>query len=714
MPPKELSEAALDARYEPGTPVRYFGHFQLLDEGREGGMGVVYHARQLNLKREVALKMILGHCLRSADLVRRFRREVEVLARLDHPNVLPIFEVGEQHGQHYYCMKWVAEGSLADQFERWRLSGPGELKERQRRLVELLLGITRGVQHAHQRGILHRDLKPANVLVDAAGQPYVADFGLAKWAEDEEGGKTQTRAVLGSPAYMSPEQAAGGERELTTATDVWALGVILYELLTGQRPFVGSNNAAILKRVLEMEPEGPRRVDPRIDRDLETICQKCLEKEPGRRYTSAEALGEELKRWLRGEPIAARPVTGLERLGKWARRRPVVAGWIGATALALVLGFLGTTWQWRQARENAHLETVQRALADERADAIRHGYYAAKVVFAQQAVVEGRYDVARAHLDEFVPGPDEADIRGFSWRLVDRLLASIQPVEWADESAPEPVHAVAQDGSLLAVNEALEIKVWHLGEHRLIATVPDLDTSMLALAFSADNRWLVGAGADATLRLWETTSGQELRRLTADTPLAALSWTLSAGVVGLTENGLLKGWDDRLENERDIRQFAFKRVEIAAFSPNGVWVAMTGDEGLLVAQWLLPVEPLRLGGYEGTLHALAFSSDGQWLAATGLWERAPRVWRLPKGEPGQPLVPGLPMSTSVAFSSEGAEVIAGSGTGGLRVWELDTGRSRADWFGHNGAVLGVAATAGGRSLVSWGGCRQTDSQLATV
>jgi eukaryotic-like serine/threonine-protein kinase len=223
LPPQELPEATADARYEPGTAVRYFGHFELLDEGREGGMGVVYHARQLNLKREVALKMILGHCLRSADLVRRFRREVEVLARLDHPNVLPILEVGEQNGQHFYSMKWVAEGSLADQFERWRLSGPGEVKERQRRLVELLLGITRGVQHAHQRGILHRDLKPANVLVDAAGQPYVADFGLAKWAEDEEGRQNADAGGAGiAGVYVA---RTGGGRGTGTDDSDRCLGV---------------------------------------------------------------------------------------------------------------------------------------------------------------------------------------------------------------------------------------------------------------------------------------------------------------------------------------------------------------------------------------------------------------------------------------------------------------------------------------------------------
>jgi peroxiredoxin len=305
-----------------------FGDYVLVEEIARGGMGVIFRAREKSLNRTVALKMVLAGKLATPDQVRRFRHEAEEASRLDHPNIVPIYRVGEYRGQHYFTMKLIEAGTLREQEH-----GP---RADLRRIAKLVADVAHAVHCAHQHGILHRDIKPSNILMDREGKPHVTDFGLVKHlsGSSDADADTQSGAIVGTPGYMSPEQAAS-RKDLTTATDIYSIGAVLYYLITGQTPFVADSTMDTLVKVLEEDPVPPQQLNSRCDRDLETICLTCMNKDPKRRYASAEALGRDLERYLAGEPIHARRVSRVERVRKWVRRRPLAA------ALAAVLAVGG-------------------------------------------------------------------------------------------------------------------------------------------------------------------------------------------------------------------------------------------------------------------------------------------------------------------------------------------------------------------------------------
>ncbi|HEU5239531.1 MAG TPA: protein kinase, partial [Pyrinomonadaceae bacterium] len=309
-----------------------FGDYELLEEIGRGGQGVVFRARQKSLNRTVALKVIsLGQWASKAHL-RRFRLEAEAAARLEHPGIVPIHEVGERDGSCYFSMKFVEGGQLDAVVRQAPLSI--------RHAVELIAKVARTVHYAHEHGILHRDIKPGNILLDAKGEPHLTDFGLARLVESESS-VTQTLDVLGTPSYMAPEQAVGNNAAVTGATDVYGIGAVLYQLLTGQPPFAGGTTYETIKLVLDTEPRPPRLLNPKVDRDLSTICLKCLEKDPKRRYSSALALAEDLERWLKHEPIQARHTGAFARGRKWVQRNPARALSVASlVALAAAAGWI--------------------------------------------------------------------------------------------------------------------------------------------------------------------------------------------------------------------------------------------------------------------------------------------------------------------------------------------------------------------------------------
>jgi serine/threonine-protein kinase len=311
------------------------GDYELLEEIGRGGQGVVFRARQKSLNRNVALKVIgLGQWATPAHL-KRFRLEAEAAASLDHPYIVPIYEVGEQDGQCYFSMKFIEGGQLDQVIQQRPISV--------RQAAELIAKVARTVHYAHEHGILHRDIKPGNILLDAKGETHLTDFGLARLVESEST-VTRTLEVLGTPSYMAPEQAAGDNAKLTRATDVYGLGAVLYQLLTGHPPFAGGTTYETIKLLLETEPRQPRLWNPKIDRDLSTICLKCLGKDPQRRYSSALALAEDLERWLKHEPIRARRTGVLTRGKKWVRRNPTTAV-LTALLVALLAAISVIIWK---------------------------------------------------------------------------------------------------------------------------------------------------------------------------------------------------------------------------------------------------------------------------------------------------------------------------------------------------------------------------------
>jgi tRNA A-37 threonylcarbamoyl transferase component Bud32 len=487
-----------------------FGDYELLGEIARGGMGVVFKARQKSANRLVALKRIKSGELADEAEVRRFHAEAEAAANLDHPNIVPIYEVGEHSGQHYFSMKLVDGGGLHRRLNEYADDPPAA--------VRLLAAVARAVHHAHRRGILHRDLKPSNILLDDHGQPHVTDFGLAKKIEGDAG-LTQSGAIVGTPEYMAPEQATA-RKDLTVAADLWALGAILYALLTGRPPFHGENVLETLRQVVEAKPEPPRALNAKVDSDLEVMCLKCLRKEPEGRYPSADALADDLERWLRGEPIAARPPGRGERLAKWARRNPVVAGLIAATVAVAVTGAGAFAWQFRQAVQARHTaeqregdarteaanaraaegrERDERVLkekalgeAEASAENTRAVLYVTRCNLAVAALRAGDHAQAEHLLELMKPEPGRRDLRAFEWYFLDRLLRgnrSVVRLEGVDEGGPL-IH-FTDDRRWALRQEQGALRVWDTATGKVARVVPlEAGATYWCLGcFDGSHRW---------------------------------------------------------------------------------------------------------------------------------------------------------------------------------------------------------------------------------
>jgi len=345
------------ARESTSKVVKYFGQYELVSEIARGGMGIVYRARQRNLNRTVALKMILSGAIAAPEDVKRFYTEAEAAASLEHPNIVPIYEIGEHEGQHFFSMALVDGKSLAEPLK----DGPLGAKE----AAAIMAKVADAIDYAHSKGVIHRDIKPANILIDPKGDPKITDFGLAR-IDEGDSILTRTGLILGTPSFMPPEQASGKVRDIGPASDVYSIGATLYCLITGQPAFQGSSPLETLNMVLNEPPKDPRRYVPSIPRDLQTICLKCLEKRPQDRYPSAGAVSRDLSHFLSGEPITARPPSPVMKLRYWLKKHPKVLSRSFALAAALVVIGLGSLWiQAERAREGSE---AQRMMAEKARD----------------------------------------------------------------------------------------------------------------------------------------------------------------------------------------------------------------------------------------------------------------------------------------------------------------------------------------------------------
>ncbi len=674
-------------RLGPGSQ---FGCFRIEEEIGRGGMGVVYRAHDSRLHRDVALKLLRTGPACSDDEVHRFRTEAEAAAYLEHPNIVQVYETGQYRDSVYLSLRYVKGRSLSQ-----RTEGPFEPRE----AVRLLEIVARAVHYAHQRGVLHRDLKPANILIDDQGVPYVADFGLAKRL-DQDSDLTQTGAIIGTPSYMPPEQARGDRKAVTTASDVYGLGTVLYELLTCRPPFRGSDAVQTIRQVIEDEPKRPRALNPRIGRDLETICLKCLEKDPQRRYTSAEALADDFNRWLVGEPIAARPVGLAERLAKWARRRPIHAALAGTLFLVFFVGlpaflayFFRNADRWQKARvAEAAREAKDAARVEEALKTRQEALYGALTKQVSQRLNPPRRSgwklPALKDLKEAakVPalGREPVELRS----LAVRCLAGIDLVEDRSIAGGFGVYCAAfsPNGRRLALGESknllqLSVRIYDVASWKFIKYpvpggpyIPIKDSGVRSLRFSPDGRRLAAGTRKGSIYIWE-----DLRANASPIELTGHRGEVT-GLVFLDSRTLLSAADRTLCLWGMVGEAAWEKRVFPQDAPVG---------GLALSR-------------SGSLVACCGNADVRFLRVAGLLERPERLEVIEKvARPSGPIALS-PDGRNFAVREDrriGLGRIVGGGDSYRTLGEPDLRNAHEDEIGHlefdpSGSLLASSSADG--------------------
>ena len=728
-------------------PVEYplLGDYELLAVVGRGGMGIVYKARHRTLNRIVALKVTDAGHLGSSEAAQRFRSEAAAIARLDHPNIVPIYETGEAFGQQFYAMAFVEGTNLAHEVAISPLQP--------RRAAGLIRAVAAAIAYAHGRGVVHRDLKPDNILLDAADRPRITDFGIAK-CSDTDSRLTQAGMVIGTPSYMSPEQAQGHSDRVGPPSDVYALGATLYCLLTGRPPFQAATALDTLKQVVERDPVSPRRLNPAVDRDLETICLKCLEKSPERRYASATALAEDLQRFLEHRSILARPASPVGKATRWCWRNPSIAGSLAGVIAMFLTAFALVSWSyWREAEQRA-------AADDARDDARRHERaerwerYRANMTAVSSAFQSQNGSMARRAIDAAPTAH-----RGWEWHHFRHQLDQSQQVL---ASSGDGVAGVRFAGNNRLVTEDSAMHVWDLPTGRLIRTLDDLNAvgrtwnldpkgrwlaytnransitlwdidadrrhSTLPggavpfsnLAFADDSRTLVACTHHAQAAIWDTATGNRLR-----------SWSFpdrQEGTLGCEIGGrslMVNRFKDGTVNVWNL-QTGHKQYALTALNTHAISTEFNPQRNRVVTSEGYPSNVMRLWdaetgkqlallrGHTNLAHLVRFSPDGGRLASCS-FDQTVRLWDGRTGAPVATLRGHSGRVLAAAFSPDSKRLVSASQDHTLRLWDATNGESIAVLRGHAGEVVSVDYSPDGARIASSstdGTTRVWDAHLA--
>ncbi len=660
-------------------PLPALGDYRLVREVGRGGMGVVYEARQVSLGRRVALKVLPFAAALDRGQLERFRTEAHAAAQLHHTNIVPVFSIGSDRGVHYYAMQFIdgrtlaqiiheqqqaepVEGEPSRPGSRTSLLGSTGQRALYRLVAELGIQAAEALDYAHRLGIVHRDIKPANLLLDVRGNLWVTDFGLARF--QHEAGLTMTGDLLGTLRYMSPEQALGHRGAVDHRTDIYSLGVTLYELLTLRRAIVGTDRQELLLRLVQEEPIAPRRHDPAIPRELETILLKAMAKEQATRYATSRELADDLRRFLEDKPIRAQRPTPWERVVKWARRHPAP---VTATLIVLTLAFFGsslaTVLVWReQGRTRSALaaESALRAQAVLREKDARRHLYAAEMNLAHQAWELGNVAYALELLERHRPASGEADLRGFEWGYLWRICGGARELSTALHARPVGRVVFSPDGTRLASGaDDGTIAVGSADGAGSRTLIQGHRTPVTALAFSADGQRLASAssGEDHSVAIWDVASGSELWR--------------------------------RSGSSTSVRDVAFaadtQRLLTLGERSAVLWNVSTGQ---IDRQLALP---------SGSDEAMTLAADGVTLA-TGGSAPEPLLWDLATGKLVRRFAGLHQGSFPLAFSPDGQTLAAGGNDWSVILWDVATGNERIELAGNAAGAYTISFSANGRYL----------------
>jgi len=645
----------------PGAGSDSFERYQVIGRVGEGGFGLVFRARDLVLNRDVALKIPRPEALMSPPLRRRFLREARAAAALDHPNIVQVHDAG-QVGPLCYIASAFCEGlTLAAWLDR-PFADPTSGQA-----ARLIRALALALQHAHDEGILHRDLKPSNILLQGDPNepdldgfvPRISDFGLAKFA-DEVGGETRSDTPMGSPPYMAPEQALGRMQDIGPGSDIYGLGAILYQLLTGFPPFRGKSRGELLRQIVDADPRSPRSLRPSLERDIETICLKCLAKEPWRRYPTAQTLADDLGRFLRREPVLARPAPAWEVAAKWCRNQP----WKAATLLLIIASVLGAAGAafWRNGilrRHNGELEGAL-SLARTHEASTRRLLYDSKIRLAQHALDSGNPELTQEILEGLAPGHDQDDLREFAWHYLHRKSRLVVSLMFDPDTVISRL-ALSPDGrTLFAGGPEGWLSFWNLAEERQETKVLAHSGKVDGLVFSPDGKvlasWTRVATAPEKVKLWNPATGRELA-------------TVAESADGIV-NGVLFSGDGGTLVVRSIHEPHGRSIYTYTF-----WDFSKGP-GRIV--------PL---GEPTEWNHLEFSPDGRWLATVEPDRPAAVTLRDPSTRrPIRTIANNFGGIIDIEFTPNGKRLLASSDRG-LTVWEAESGWEVASFEGLSASKL---------------------------